>query len=228
MLTGHTVLMLADDSQPYRHLGWVLEHKGCRVLREGSETTRRAVPSLRKFDLILARINQESRKELAFLQQVKGCHPQVKVILCSQDGETAFPLEAYQLEVDDYLLMPCRLAELWRRVVACLKRISGKAGCLAAANWQAPLHRAILEKCQRVFQYIQYNLDSSTTALKPLLNTPGSGLDQKLKGKLHEVSARLEVMQEMTEGFLQGMAGVNALPWAVPFRDSRRLSVHHG
>lgn len=226
MLTGYTVLMLADDSQPYRHLGWVLQHKGCRVLTVVSEDNRRAGPYVREFDLILARINQEDGKELAFLKQVKGLHPGIKMILCSREGETAFPLEAYQLEVDDYLLMPCRLAELWRRVVACLKKISGKASSLAAANWHAPLNRAILEKCQRVFQYIQYNLDSSTTSLKPLLNTPDSGLDQKLKGKLHEISARLEVMQEMTEGFLQGIAGVNVLPWAMPIGNSGRLPRH--
>ncbi|MFZ5452888.1 MAG: response regulator [Thermodesulfobacteriota bacterium] len=228
MLTGYSVLILADDSQPYRNLGWVLAHKGCRVLRVESDATRWVALSLRKFDLILARINHEGGQELAFLQQVQGRHPQIKVILCSQVGETAFPLEAYQLEVDDYLLMPCRLVELWRRVLACLKRIPGKSGGLAAGNCHAPLNRGVFEKFQRVLHYIHYNLDSSKTALKPLINAPASGLDQKLLGKIHEVSARLELLQEMTEGFLQGLSRVNALPWAIPLRDSQPLFMHHG
>ncbi|MDD2901211.1 MAG: hypothetical protein PHU44_02110 [Syntrophales bacterium] len=228
MLSGYTVLMLADDSQPYRHLGWVLKHKGCRVLTVESEDIRNAAPFVREFDLILARINQEGGKELAFLKQVKDLHPRIKMILCSQDGETAFPFEAYQLEVDDYLLMPCRLTDLWRRVVACLKKISGKASWLAAGNWQAPSNRILLEKCQRVFQFIQYNLDSSTAALQPVIDTPASGLDQKLLGKLHEVSARLEVLQEMTEGFMRSISGMNPLLWAIPLEGSGRLSAHPG
>ena len=226
MLTEYTVLMLADDSPAFRNLEWVLKHKGCRVLRMGSEAGRREALSLREFDLVLARINEEDGKDLTLLKQVKERHPQTRMILCSRDGETAFPLEAYQLEVDDYLLMPCRPAELWRRVLACLKRISGTPRRLAAAPGPAPLNLAFLEKCQRFFQYIHYNLDSSATALKPLINTPASGVDQKFMGKIHEVSARLELLQEMTEGFLRGLSGVNALSCSlVPVRNTGQCSL---
>jgi DNA-binding NarL/FixJ family response regulator len=183
---------------------------------------------IRQFDLILAQVNRGSGEELAVLKQVKRLHPQVRVVLCSRDGETAFPLEAYQLEVDDYLLMPCRLAELWRRVAACLKRTPGKSGDLAAASRLAPINGEILEKLKRVFHYIHYNLDSATTALQPLINTPESRLDKKSMAKIYEASARLEVLQEMTDGFLRGISGVEVVTFLMPKKKYGRLSVYHG
>jgi len=219
--------MLADDSHVYRHLGWLLAHKGCQVIRAKADAIRRKVFHFRVVDLILARIGQEGGEVLPFLKQVKGHHPQVKIILCSSEEETAFPLEAYQFEADDYLLMPCRLADLWRRVAACLKKNLGKAGFLAAGNGQAPQNQAILEKCQRIFHYFRYNLDASRTALQPLINPPAAAPDQKLMGKIHEVSARLEILQEMTDGFLQGISEKNAVPWVLPASESMRLSWRH-
>jgi len=220
MLTGYQVLMLTDDSQAYRHLGWLLAHKGCQVVRVKSDAISREALHFRLFDLILARIGQKGGEELPFVKQVRRRHPQVKIILCSSEGETAFPMEAYQLEADDYLLMPCRLANFWRRVVDCLKRTLGKAGFPAAGNGQTPQNPAILEKFHRLFHYFRYNLDASRTALQPLIKKPAPALDQRLLGKINEVSARLEVLQEMTEGFLEGISRVKGVTWAMPGRDS--------
>jgi DNA-binding response OmpR family regulator len=225
MMSGFTVLMLAEDARLYRKLGRVLEHKGCRVLRDATQVE---AVHLRQIDLILAQVNRGGGAELAVLQQVKRLHPQVRVVLCSRDGETAFPLEAYQLEVDDYLLMPCRLAELWRRVAACLMRTPGKSGDLTAASRFAPINGKTLEKLKRVFHYIRYNLDSAVTALQPLINTPEFRLEKKSLAKIYEASARLEVLQEMTDGFLRGISGVEAVTFSMPKKNYGRLSVCHG
>lgn len=225
MISKCTVLMLAEDSHLYRKLGWVLEHQGCRVLRDATQVE---AIHIRQIDLILAQVNREDGEELAVLKQVQRLHPQVRVVLCSRDGETAFPLEAYQLEVNDYLLMPCGLAELWRRIAACLKRTPGKSSELTDAPWFARINGEILEKLKRVFHYIRYNLDSATTALQPLINTPESRLDKKSMAKIYEASARLEVLQEMTDGFLRGISGVETVTFLMPKKNYGRLSIYHG
>jgi DNA-binding NarL/FixJ family response regulator len=211
MMSGYTVLMLAEDAHLYRKLERVLEHEGCRVLRDASQ-----VEAVRHFDLILTQVNRDGGEELAVLKQVKRLHPQVRVVLCTRDGETAFPLEAYQLEADDYLFMPCRLAELRRRVAACLKRTPGKSKDLAAAPWFAPLDGAFLERLKRVFHFIRDNLDSARAALKPLIKATESRGDEKFIAEIHEISARLEVLQEMTDGFTQGISGMEAVTFSLP------------
>ena len=226
MMSGYTVLMLAEDSHLYRKLGRVLEQRGCRVLRPGPDATQEEAIHIRQFDLILAQVNRERGEELAVLKQVKRLHPQVRVVLCSRDGESAFPLEAYQLEVDDYLLMPCRLAELWRRVAACLKRPPGNSSYLTPASRSVHLNRTLLKKSRRMMEYFRYNLGSSASALKTLLNTPGTRLDEKLLAKIHEVSARLEVLQEMTDGFLGDISGVEAVTSSMLQKNSGPLSIY--
>ena len=42
-------------------------------------------------------------------------------MVVSGNDDAIFPLEVYQVEVDDYLLMPMNPAELWRRVSQCLE-----------------------------------------------------------------------------------------------------------
>jgi len=214
--------MLAEDSYLYRKLGQVLEHKNCRVLRDASQVE--TIP-IRQIDLILVQVNRGDGKELSILKQVKRVHPQVKVVLCSRDGETAFPLEAYQLEVDDYLFMPCRLAELWRRVTACLKRPPGKSSYLPPAPPGVHVSRTLREKSQRMVEPFRYNLGSSTSTLKTLINATESRPDEKFMAKIHEVSARLEVLQEMVEGFLQGLSRMEALACSLPKKDYGRLSL---
>ena len=226
MLTGYTVLMLTADSRPYQNLGWVLEHKGCRVLRGNSGGTREEVP-VREFDLVLAQIHREEGEELALLEQIKGLHPQVRLVLCSLDGETAFPLEAYQLEVDDYLLMPCRLAELWRRVAACLKKAAGKSRNLAVKTGGEPINCHIWEKSRPVCDYFRYNLGASAAALKSLIHTSAASLDKKLMAKIQAVSARLEVLQEMTEAFWQGISKAEAVACPLTPRTFGRFSRRH-
>jgi DNA-binding response OmpR family regulator len=205
-MTGYTMLMLTDDSYPYLNLGWVMQNNGCRILKSGAAETLLEAIHTRELDLVLARITREGGAALAVLKQAKRLQPRVRVILCSGDRETAFPPEAYELEVDDYLFMPCSMAELCRRVARALKRLPGKSPGLAVASRFAPINRRVFEKSRRALDYFRYNLGSCASALKTMSKTPGARGDEKLMGKIAEVSARLEICQEMTDALLRGFS----------------------
>ncbi|RJR47998.1 MAG: response regulator [Deltaproteobacteria bacterium] len=219
-MTGYTVLMLTDDSHLFRKLELILAHKGCRVLRD---TTQVEGIHILQLDLILVQVSRKSGEELVVLKQVKRLHPQVRVVLCSRDGEWAFPLEVYQLDADDYLFIPCRLMELWRRVVACLRRPLEKSSHQAPASRGVHVNRALLMKSRQMLEYFRYNLGSSASTLKTLINAPDAGWDEKLMAKIHEVSARLEILQEMTDCFLRGISGKEAFTCSTPVRNR----LHH-
>ena len=114
---------------------------------------------------------------------------------------------SYQLEVDDYLFLDCRPAELWRRVAACLERLPGKRKNVGAASRSLPLNRGILKKVAHMCQYLCYSLESSRATLQSLINAPEADLDGKWRPKIQEVSARLEIMEEMMQGLRYGMSG---------------------
>ena len=103
----------------------------------------------------------EDLESLDVLKRAKKLNPEVSIMVVSADGNAAFPLEAYQIEVDDYLLLPITPGELVRRVepmsekVAELKRAKEGAklrGVLQPDHDHVPrypgfpgVHRGLLE-----------------------------------------------------------------------------------
>jgi DNA-binding response OmpR family regulator len=209
-MTDYTVLMCSEDLCVCRRLGWYLESKGCRVQRAATGKDLAEAIHSREFDLILAQINRQDLEGLQMLQQAKRLHPQARLILVNATKDMTFPVQAYQLEVDDYLFMDCRPAELWRRVAACLERLPEKSNNLSPLCRSLPLNQASVKKVQQISQYCSYTLDSSRSILQSLINAPEADLAGSWLPKIQQVSARLEILQEVMQGLQQGISGQGA------------------
>jgi DNA-binding response OmpR family regulator len=114
------ILLLDDGSHPFRTMGWVLEYKGfsIKALR-GSEAALEALVK-KNYDLIIAKLSRKEKDNLTVLRQAKKINPLTKVMLITDRLDLAFPLEAYDIDIDDYLIMPISAGEFWRRVENCL------------------------------------------------------------------------------------------------------------
>ena len=75
----------------------------------------------KNYDQVIAKLTTADRESLDILKQAKRLNPEVKIMVVSGNNDAIFPLEAFQVEVDDYLLMPLSPPELWRRVSHCLE-----------------------------------------------------------------------------------------------------------
>ena len=115
------ILLLGDGSHSFRTMGWVLEYKGfsIKALR-GPEAALEALVK-KNYALIIAKLSREERDNLAVLRQAKKINPLTKVMLITDRLDLAFPLEAYTIDIDDYLIMPISSGEFWRRVENCLE-----------------------------------------------------------------------------------------------------------
>ena len=115
------ILLLGDGSQPFRTMGWALEYKGVSITAvRGPEAALEALVK-KNYDLIIARLSREGRDNLTVLRQAKKINPPTKIILITDKLDLAFPLEAYKIDVDDYIIMPISIGEFWCRVVNCLE-----------------------------------------------------------------------------------------------------------
>lgn len=206
-MSPYTVLMFSEDLHVYRRLGWYLEYKGCQVLRAATRTAVDEAIQSREFDLILAQFHRQDLEELQILQKARRLHPRAPLILVNATKDMSFPLQAYQLEADDYLFLDCKPGELWRRVAACLERLPEKREHWVAVSRSVPFNRTMVRKVQRISQYFSYTLGSSRSILQSLINAPERDLDRKWLPKIQEASARLEMLQEMMQGLQQGMSG---------------------
>jgi two-component system, OmpR family, response regulator len=120
-MANNEILLLGDGSHPFRTMGWVLEYRGfsIKALR-GPEAALEALVK-KNYDLIIAKLSLEERDNLAVLRQAKKTNPLIKVILITDRLDLAFPLEAYTIDIDDYIIMPVSAGEFWRRVENCLE-----------------------------------------------------------------------------------------------------------
>ena len=115
------ILFLDDGSQTFRTMGWVLEeHKGFSVKAlRGPEVALEAMVK-KNYDLIIAKLSRKEKDNLTVLKQAKKINPSIKIMLITNRLGLAFPLEAYDIEIDDYIIMPISAGEFWRRVENCL------------------------------------------------------------------------------------------------------------
>ena len=120
-MAQYDILLIGDGTNLLKAIGWVLDYKGFAV--KVTATPEAALEAIVKknYDLIVAKLTTTDRESLDVLQRAKRLNPDVKIMAVSGNNEAIFPLEAYELEVDDYLLLPVSPPELWRRVSRCLE-----------------------------------------------------------------------------------------------------------
>jgi two-component system response regulator YesN len=76
------------------------------------------------FDLIVAKLRMEDFQSLDVLKRARKLNPEVRIMVVSADCNVIFPLEAFQIEVDDYLLLPINPNKLISRVDQCLEKLA--------------------------------------------------------------------------------------------------------
>ena len=115
------ILVVGYEQKTSRTICWVLEYKGHKARpASGPEAAIEALIE-KNYDLVIAEFGNGSGDNLRVLRRAKQLNPRTRIILMNDNQSPLFPLEAYCLEVDDYLLMPISPTELWRRVSRCLE-----------------------------------------------------------------------------------------------------------
>jgi DNA-binding response OmpR family regulator len=122
-------------------------------------------------------------------------------MVLSAEDEMAFPEDAYHMEIDDYVLLPCSPAELWRRVSACLKRLTIKHLSISPKKDLAAINDRALKKVLKMLNYIRHSLEVTAGDLSLLNRHVSEKIEESVKQKMQKVSARIEILRDLTEGF---------------------------
>jgi len=204
------ILMLDDGSSLFRSLAWVMDYKGYGVATVS--TPEEALESLvtKNYDLLVTRLTMDPESTLDVIKRAQKLNPETRTIVVGGDGQVVFPLEAYRLKIDDYILQPCTPAGLWRRVANCLgsleprRRESDSQVRLAAINEQ------VLNKLAIMFHDIRSSMVSTSAALKLLSRGAHGELDEPVALKVREVYSRVKKLIGVSEEFMaQVLSGNN-------------------
>lgn len=195
------ILLIVDGSPIFRTMSWVLEYKGYRVWT--ADTPEVAIEHMvaHNFELVMAKVSPKQPDGLEVVKRARGLNPDTKVILVSGDHEMAFPLEAYQLEMDDYILMPCSAAELWRRVARVLA--ATKVGRLEVQEEKRPVdvNERVLTRLAVMFHDLRSSMVSTAATLKLLSRGTFGKMDEGVALKLKEIQSRTKNLIGLTEEF---------------------------
>lgn len=101
-------------------MGWVLEYQGFSIKAvRGPEAALEALVK-KNYDLIIAKISISEKDSFTALRLARKINPLTKIMLITDRLDLALPVEAYEINVDDYIIMPISAGEFWRRVENCL------------------------------------------------------------------------------------------------------------
>jgi len=197
------ILVIGDGKNLLHTIGWVLEYKGYAVrVTAGPEDALEALVR-KNYDLVVAKLNRADRENLDILQRAKDLNPAVKIMVVSYNDPAIFPLEAFLLEVDDYLVMPLSPPELWRRVSHCLedrevvdlepvRRAAAGSGRRDLTDQQLML----------IFHDIRGSMVATAASLKLMARGAGGEISPVAQAKLREVTGRVENTIHLMEDFI--------------------------
>lgn len=195
----YDILLVSDGTNLLQTIGWVLEYKGFAIKATTSPEAALEALVRKNYDLVVAKLTTDDFEGMNILKRVKRLNPEIKVMVISDNHDATFPLETYEIEVDDFLLMPVSPPELWRRVSRCLEgrevvdlkpvRVAARSG---EGDQVGPLMMLMLHDIRRA-------MISSAASLKLLARGFYGEMNEKVKAKLHEVTDLIETMTQLSE-----------------------------
>lgn len=193
------ILIVNDGSTFLKTIGLILADKGHRTCVTDSPIEALAELTKKYFRLVIVKLPEKTADSPALLNAVKDLNPEARLIILGEDAR--FPVEAFQLAVDDYILLPCRPVEVWRRITSCLKALPGAAapeavqGKLNAANGRG------LTKLSLLFHDLRSGLVSLQAAVKMSRRLAQGQLDGDADRLLEDAGQKADGLQALLEGF---------------------------
>jgi two-component system, sensor histidine kinase and response regulator len=202
-MAKYDILLIGDGTNLLKTIGWVLDYRGFAVrATDGPEAALEALVK-KNYDLVIARLTTSAMESLDILKRAKRLNREVKIMVVSGHDDAILPLEVYQVEVDDYLLMPVTPTELWRRVSHCLEYrevvdlqpVKSPAASSGRSDLAEPQMMLMLHD-------IRGAMISNAALLKLMARGTHGEMSEPARAKLLEATGRIEKTIRLTEDFI--------------------------
>jgi CheY-like chemotaxis protein len=202
-MAKYDILLVGDGSNLLQTISWVLEYKGFSV--KTASTPEAALEALvrKNYDLVVSMFTMASMDGLDILKRAKRLNPEVKIMVVSGNNDSVLPLAAFELEADDYILMPVRPTELWRRVSRCLegREVVDLQPVRVAAENNGDCNRTV-PQTMLMLHDLRSAMVSTASWLKLMTRGMYGEMSKGAKAKLQDVNGRIEKMVRLTEDFI--------------------------
>jgi two-component system sensor histidine kinase/response regulator len=192
-MAKYDILLIGDGTNLLKTIGWVLDYKGFTVKVTASPEAALEAMVKKNYDLVIARLSADDMEGLDILKRARRLNPEVKIMAVSGNNATVFPLEAYEIDIDDYVLMPVSPPELWRRVSRCLEDrqvVDLQPERRAAAN--SGTNSAVEPQMMLMSHDVRGAMVATAASLQLLARGTYGELSETAQAKLREAAGRIE------------------------------------
>ena len=195
-------ILIVNDGSPFlKTIGLILAQKGHRTCVIDSPLEAKAELARKYFRLVIVKLQGKNLDAPALLKAVQDLNPKARLILLGEDP--CFPVEAFKLAVDDYILLPCRPVEVWRRITGCLKALRGAAAPKSVQGQLDVINVRALAKMSLLFHDLSGGLVSLQALLKLSRRLAQGQLDAGVDRLLEEGGKEADGLQTRLEEFLR-------------------------
>ncbi|MEJ2091087.1 MAG: hybrid sensor histidine kinase/response regulator [Syntrophobacterales bacterium] len=218
MLTEE-ILIVNDGSLLLKMMGGLLENKGYHISLTESPEDALALLSTRHIVLVVIKLNGQQTDRMAVTHMVKELNGGTKLIIM---GESAhLPAASFEVEADDYILLPCRSSEIWRRLVSILETVAPSQPAIPQKDLVHPLNRRVLNNLGLMFHDVRGHLTSITEDLETLDRRTHGRFGQEVDTIFQETFRKSRTLISMAEEFLYKFQNQDPVQWSTSLVDLR-------
>ena len=195
------ILIVNDGSTFLKTIGLILAQKGHRTCVTNSRMEALAELARKYFRLVIVKLPGKTADFPALLNAVKNLNPEARLIILGEDAR--LPVEVFQFAVDDYILLPCRPVEVWRRITSCLKAIPGAAVPEAVQGKLNAANERVLTKLSLLCHDLRGGLVALQATLKLCRRQAQGQIDADVDRLLEDAGKKADGLQTILEGFLR-------------------------
>jgi signal transduction histidine kinase len=197
----YEVLLVGDGSENFEKIGYILQGEGGYqvTLAPDAQTAIDALDT-EDFDLVITRLARGQLEGLAVLKKAKQASPNTAAIILTSGKEADLPLEAYRIEVDDYIFLPCSVTELCRRVSLSLRGTTVRAK--KSESRSGTINERVLNDLRMMFHDVRSCLVSMEATLRLVSRGKYGKMDDGVAERLGDISHKVAKLIGISEDFL--------------------------
>jgi signal transduction histidine kinase len=223
-MNGKAILLIGDLPENGLDIARALDSWGCEVdLGFSSKSARRAL-NTKEYALLICYTTRASQQWLEIIREAARLLPDTRIMLMSAHHQEAWPVDAFEMEIADYFVLPASSEELYRRVSRCLHNMQKMP---ARSSFSVPVE--YLDKGNSrllaIFHDFRSAMVSNAAIIKLLSRGKYGDLPESAVEKTEEAHVRMHKLIRMSEDFISqvllGLSGEEQ-PDGDEIRDLRR------
>ena len=209
-MLAEEILIVNDGSLLLKMMGSLLENKGYHLNLTDSPEEALALLNTRQVRLVVMKLNGQQTDRLAVMHMAKELNGGAKLIIMGEVEH--LPADIFEVGADDYILLPCRAAEIWRRVLSSLETASSKPVSTREDGLAHPVNQRVLNNLGLMFHDLRHHLTSISEGLKILRRRSNDRWEGEVETIFQETHRRSRTLINMAEEFLEKIQTQNSIP----------------